>query len=398
MANTSCSFPSINDLLAQAEAGQANITTVVSTCAGICSMAWGAGNPDLSGVGLIICYVFQAVLTVLFGPLFCVLYGCFRHAFTEDTKRNLGNLHDTFLDAIAQFSVPVAAATVIRLHQNPPFYEEAFIHSLTTMQFLSLLATVVTAGIFGGSDRPKSPMRIIVIFLYGLFNFAFYMGVIGELRTSAAWWEGLNELGDACQAHGTLLPKLEAIKKLRWLLPHGHWSLNKNDFSGSENLAKFKMALAISGFILAGNICLLMVIPVIWLLWRTFAGHSIPMIGVISLGLSIGMLYELVRMEQTRTFIQDITGSDFADNQWGLGQIVSLFLWVPICVQAIYWLLVSINLIQLLDDGMAILSRWMGRLNHRLDTMAGTLPRTAETAVEEADEEKTDDKKTDVEG
>ncbi|KZP25982.1 hypothetical protein FIBSPDRAFT_1041064 [Athelia psychrophila] len=341
MANTSCAFPSINDLLAQAEAGQANITTVVSTCAGICSMAWGAGNPDLSGVGLIICYVFQAVLTVLFGPLFCVFYQCLHKNLAAKTDKNLGALHDAFLDAIAQFSVPVAVATVIRFRQNPPFYEIVFMQSLVTMQFLSLLATAVAAGIF---DERKSPTRITVICVYGLVDFGFYMGLLGGLRTSVARWDAINELGDACQAYGTILPGFQAIKKLRWLLPHVNWGDDSfsDSFSFTESandMAEDKMAGIIIGFILAGIICLGIVVGVGWLLWEMFRRKYIPPIGLVSLGLSIGMLVELARMEQARTVMQNITGSDFADNEWGFGQIVSLFLWVPMCAQAMYCLL-----------------------------------------------------------
>ncbi|KZP20595.1 hypothetical protein FIBSPDRAFT_537696 [Athelia psychrophila] len=351
MANTSCSsgFPSINDLLVQAEAGQVNITAVVSTCQEICTMAWGAGNPDLSGIGLIICYVFQAVLTVLFGPLFCVFYYHFHDDLADGTKTKLGEkleeLHDTFLDTIAQFSVPVAVAAVIRLHQDPPFYEIDFMHSLTTMQFLSLLATAVTAGIFGRSDKYKSPMRIIVICIYGLFDFGFYMGLVGGLRTSAARWEAINELGHACQEYGTLLPGFEAIKKLRWLLPHVNWDFSVKDyfknffkFDGAKELAEFKMVLTIIGFVLAGIVCLVIVVGVVLLLGSRFAEKCIPTIGLMSLGLSIGALVELARMMQTRTFMQVITGPDFADNDWGFGQVVSLFLWVPMCAEALYFL------------------------------------------------------------
>ncbi|KZP25975.1 hypothetical protein FIBSPDRAFT_928940 [Athelia psychrophila] len=425
MANASCSsgFPSINDLLVQAEAGQVNITTVVSTCQEICTMAWGAGNPDLSGIGLIICYVLQTVLAFLLGPLFCMFY----FSFAGETQKNLEELHDTFLDTIAQFSIPVAVATVIRLHQNPPFYEIDFMHSLATMQFLSLLATAVTAGIF---DEGQSAIRIIVVCIYGLFNFGFYMGLIGGLRTSAARWEAINELGDACQAYGTLLPGFQAIKKLPGLLPYVNWGADfrqsfKDAFNfkkmfdfkdmfklDAKELAEFKAVLIIFGMIMAACVCLVIVSGVGWLLWNIFGiwerAERVGPIGLMSLGLSIGTLVELVRMEQIRTIMQHIAGPDFADNQWGFGQIVSLFLWVPVCTQAIYCLLVSFKetgpmktLIQGLNDIIATLSGPMEWLIQCVDAIIGPLllktPKTdAENPVgEKADVEKADDMKTD---
>ncbi|KZP20587.1 hypothetical protein FIBSPDRAFT_1044839 [Athelia psychrophila] len=427
MANMSCSFefPSINDLLAQAEAGQANITTVVSTCEGICSMAWGAGNPDLSGIGLIICYVLQAVLTVLFGPLFCVFYYHFHDDLADGTKTKLGEkleeLHDTFLDTIAQFSIPVAVATVIRFHQNPPFYEIDFMHSLTTMQLLSLLATAVTAGIFGPSDNYKSTIRIIVICIYGLFDFGFYMGLVGGLRTSAARWEAINELGNACQAYGTLLPGFEAIQKLRSLLPHAnwHWSLNVKEFfeelflgftfkSETGGGARTKALFIIIALIVAALVSLAIVVGVMWLLWNIFREWEgiacIGPIGLMSLGLSIGTLVELVRMQQTRTIMQHIAGPDFADNQWGFGQVVSLFLWVPVCAQAIYYcLFVPIietgpmqRLIQPLKARIATLFGPMQWLIRRLDAIINTLSGQMDRLIQRPNATTVDDKKPDV--
>jgi hypothetical protein len=47
-----CNFTSINQFLAASEAGGINITLAVQNCSGICSQAWGNGNPDLSGIGV----------------------------------------------------------------------------------------------------------------------------------------------------------------------------------------------------------------------------------------------------------------------------------------------------------------------------------------------------------
>jgi len=48
----SCSFSSIYQVLAKADQGILNITQVVQSCQNICSLAWGVGNPDLSGIGV----------------------------------------------------------------------------------------------------------------------------------------------------------------------------------------------------------------------------------------------------------------------------------------------------------------------------------------------------------
>lgn len=47
-----CNFTSISQVLASTTDPNANLTDLVKPCGNICSLAWGAGNPDLSGVGV----------------------------------------------------------------------------------------------------------------------------------------------------------------------------------------------------------------------------------------------------------------------------------------------------------------------------------------------------------
>ena len=64
---------------------------------------------------------------------------------------------------LPQFTIPVAIATVTRFRQHAPIYEIAFLRSLTTIQFLSLLSTAVTAGMF---EKRKGALRIAIVVLY----------------------------------------------------------------------------------------------------------------------------------------------------------------------------------------------------------------------------------------
>ena len=47
-----CSFASITSVISQADNGNLNISQLVDSCPQICSLAWGTGNPDLSGIGV----------------------------------------------------------------------------------------------------------------------------------------------------------------------------------------------------------------------------------------------------------------------------------------------------------------------------------------------------------
>src|SRR5260221_10719322 len=89
--------------------------------------------------------------------------------------------------------------------------------------------------------------------------------------------------------------------------------------------------VGIAGLILAG-IILYFGVP-LFLRGRKARILVIPM----SLAFTIGMLVELVEMERTRDTMKEITGPDFQDNQWGFGQVIALGLWVPLCIQILYY-------------------------------------------------------------
>jgi hypothetical protein len=43
---------SLTDLLTQAKDGVLNIENEIQRCPAVCEVAWGPGNPDLSGIGV----------------------------------------------------------------------------------------------------------------------------------------------------------------------------------------------------------------------------------------------------------------------------------------------------------------------------------------------------------
>lgn len=347
MANsTSCNFSSITEVIAQADAGKLNITTIVASCQGICTLAWGTGNPDLSGIGINISYIFQAVLTFIFGPLFCLIFKYWENGepgddelwefrapksrFKERTQKNLEDLQDTFMDVCAQFSITVAVAAVVRFRQHAPFYETAFLRSLTTMQLLSLLSSAVITGI---PRKRKDWERITVICLYGIIDFAFYMGLIGGLVASQASWETISELSDSCAEYGKIVPGYEHIPKAHVHLPH----LSAKQIFLGRSGASWRFNMIIFGLSLAGAAAFVVAACIIFCVGYLLTRKNGPILGTMSLAFAIGTIVELVEMERTRGVMKEVTGPDFEDNQWGFGQVIALLLWVPLCVQVIYY-------------------------------------------------------------
>ena len=338
MSNSTCNISSMNDLLNQAQAGRLNITTVVTSCPDICALAWGSGNPDLSGIGANVSYILQAVLTFLCGPVLCLVYEQrTRWKFSDHVQKHISTLHNSFLDISAQFSIPVAIASVIRYYQQAPFYELAFLRTLTTMQFLSLLATSVTTGLFE-DDYHRRPKRVVIIVLYGLLEFGFYMGLIGSLVASQVTWETVSELSEACKTYGKIFPWIKHLSPPSKIhLPHLP--------TKSNDLKTWKVHLVYSLVAIGGLVGLVLAFFVIRFTIRTL-GRILrgrkdwrPFIIPMSSAFTIAMIVEVVEMERLRDVMKTITGADFQDNQWGFGQVIALFLWVPLCSQIAYYIL-----------------------------------------------------------
>ena len=341
MSNSSCAADSISidNLLAQAVKSGLNLTTTVTDCPEVCSLAWGNGNPDLSGIGANISYIFQAVLSIICGPLVCFIYerrG--QWTFHKSTQKRLSALHDSFLDISAQFSIPVAIAAIIRIKQNAPFYELAFLRPLTTMQFLSLLSTSVTVGLFERPNR-RGLQRIFIIVLYGFLEFGFYMGLVGSLTANSASWKALTELSDACNTYGQIFPWIKEIPPpVKIHLP----KITAKDYFNPASKKGWQFSLILTGFIFAGILGLSIAIAILYLgvpfVFQVLRGKESRFLVILaSLAFVIGMLVELAEMERTRNIMKEITGANFQDNQWGFGQVIALFLWMPLCIQLVYY-------------------------------------------------------------
>ena len=341
MSNSTCisNNTSIDELLAEAIRNNLNMTSTVVTCPQVCSLAWGNGNPDLSGIGANISYIFQAVLSILCGPVLCLIYELRdKWSFNKRSQKRLASLHDAFLNISAQFSISVAIAAVIRVRQRAPFYELAFLRPLTTMQFLSLLSTSITVGLFEDPYR-RGAQPIFIVVLYGFLEFGFYMGFIGSLIANSSSWAVMTELSGACKNYGHIFPWIKYIP------PPGKINLPKisaKEYFNPFSKKGWRYSMTIWGLVMAGIAALVIAILILYfgipVVFKVLRGRKARFLVIpMSLAFIIGMLVELAEMERTRSAMKEITGSDFQDNQWGFGQVIALFLWMPLCIQMVYY-------------------------------------------------------------
>jgi hypothetical protein len=239
--------------------------------------------------------------------------------------------------------ITVAIAAVIRIKQSALFYKLTFLRHLTTMQFLSLLSTSVAVGLF---ERPyrRGIQRILIVTLYGILEFGFYMGLVGSLIASNVSWMAITNLSNAWNSYGRIFPW---TKHVHFPPPR---KINLPKISAKEYFNPFskkgwKFSLIIFRLVIAGTVGLILAGLVItalcygiYGLFHVLRGKTARFLVVlISLGLTIGMLVELAAMERTRNIMTETTGADFQDNQWGFGQVIALFLWMPLCIQLVYY-------------------------------------------------------------
>ncbi|KAI9769492.1 MAG: hypothetical protein M1840_003969 [Geoglossum simile] len=284
------------------------------------------------------------VLTMLFSPLLAGAYAFW--GIRHRQSRPLGplkKLQDTFLDTTAQFSIPVAVAAVVRLTQDPPFFEVAFLQSLLTMQFLGLLSATIAAVAI--RPKPIKWQRYLVILLYVVLEFSIFMGVLGRLTTSKTSWTTIQELTAACRDYGSIRSGFIYLAKNK--SPPIHIQLGTMKFWTSaywkSSKEKAKGQAIITGFVIAGIVGLLIlvfILNMIAMIIGFLARHPRALAAVLaamSLAFGLGSIVCLGQLEQKRNIMKAVTGVEFLDDQWGFGQVMAVFLWAPLLVQAVYY-------------------------------------------------------------
>lgn len=293
-------------------------------------------------------------MTVVFGPLFVAIYAYLYKSPKSRARQvsprppasspgpvgtvtihdRLVGLQQSFIDANAGFAIPVAVAAIVRIkQQHVPFYELAFLEPLLTMQFLSLLSISLAHAVVGSKGSARSPARVTVMVVCCLAEFALYMGLVGSLRTSETTWAAIQELGSACSSYGAVLPGFEYFEGQ---LPTDAVPDLPSPFPQFLNTEGWKKGLAIFGLSLAGIAGLAVLAAIVLVLGLLIVEEREPVtVGLLSLGLSIGSLYCAVQMSRKRDAMRIISGGEFQDNEWGFGQVIAIFLWVPLLLHAL---------------------------------------------------------------
>ncbi|KAH6690198.1 hypothetical protein BKA61DRAFT_625790 [Leptodontidium sp. MPI-SDFR-AT-0119] len=382
------SFDSLTTMILAVSVSQINVTAQIQSCPGLCALAWGNGNPDFSGVGANLSWIFQAILTILLGPLLSICL--FLEALCPGGREGprIEAVHKDFLMASALVTIPVTFASTIYLRRVTFLFEVTYLYYLNAMQFLSLFSTALSGYIFNAWDyryscdgyemtekESRRSRRLKWAGAGSILALIFFLSVTVYINNSRLSFAFLPELERSCQAYSSIIPKMPKHVEtppanIGWFIKTIQWFWGDPNDPTPMNFTSFlKMYVGIILCILivgvGGLLLVIYVIPItVFLVFRVLYDaikacifqpkETLGMVGdavkryseihplamaVPPLGFSIGMIYCLAQMQFDRNEMKAVLGRDYVDSQWGFGQIISLFLWAQVLYGVCGWIL-----------------------------------------------------------
>ena len=320
----------------------------------------------------IIAYAFQLVLTMLFGvPLFVGFF-----FLKKKHWKSLTGLLDRFIFAQMLIALPTALACFVRIQQLPDIFEFKIIQGLVLIQAASTsMSLSVCVGVClilcpGGSLVPRSFRR-------------------ANWRTSSWWvfacrflprWPRPREggiLGIIYKSQPALRQKLSSVRRAMRRTSESWNTTDSPDHPVPEPCHRLERT-ALIGFLHIAFICLsvtislkitfeIMLLPCndyalytnLILLFgvigpaaiimhvrdqkrrdaRKMQGAGVMFIIIIGLALCQGFqIFGFVVLLVIRAQLSAATGDDYEDNQWGYGQILAVFVWLPTIIDLMRWI------------------------------------------------------------
>ncbi|KAK1827625.1 hypothetical protein QBC39DRAFT_168739 [Podospora conica] len=303
-------------------ARQLNVTYELLRCPQMCADAWGQSNPDFSGIGMNISYIFQAVLTILLGPCLYAVYGF----LPNKSQAKIRAIHLEFFVTTLVLWVSITVATFLYRYSifDKQILEFPFLHYLNAMQLLAFL-TVSSTVFLLDYDAFDLIIVFIVIFVSHIvifiLTFLFPMpptsfAFLGLLLTCTNYGTGISESTATAELERSL--DLARTYEAEWFMPE-------------ESIVTYSIVYTVVFFIL--------------LLVLTFGTRLPPRLryhkqlnALFPVGTSAGMIGFLVRMERSRSVLRKLSGSEYTSDEWGFGQIVVIFLWALTTVRLVKFL------------------------------------------------------------
>lgn len=272
---------------------------------------------------MVISWRLQAVLAILLGP--CLLAG---YGFLNDFFRAvLRTVHFEFVAATSLLSISFSTATILYLILHKVFFEYSFLYYLATVQFYTLFT-----GWLAGRTFHSKHVRWWSIG-YVLCGFTMYVVTISLIFASVVVDSSIPipEFLLACIDYDTGTPT--SVPEL---------ARNSNlirDYKGD-----WVMTVRSAKGIVSCVFTVLWVPAAVILFSRAYGWRfSQQLHTLIASSAVVVLVVSLVRMEQNRSMVRTLAGKDFTGDEWGFGQFLPIFIWLPILLRVFFSFLGYVN-------------------------------------------------------
>ncbi|KAI9783660.1 MAG: hypothetical protein M1839_003508 [Geoglossum umbratile] len=294
-----CLFTTREDVFQAMQKAGSGAEGIANLCPNVCTLAYGNGNPDLSGQGMMSCYVLDVALSLLCGPAYSIALWYYRRRNANFTDKL--EVQRLFFEAQGLFTVPVLVASVVRIEQSPPMFEIAFLQRLNLTVAFSLYATFWSL-CYLASDHKWS------IVIYTCSVVALQMTIFARSGSQKAIPTEARQLIDYCTKYSGTEPQ----------------------YAGQDWKLQVGIGCATIGFGVA--------IPAISYIYYNFQpGEKTiewrPVFQMYSICCAGMALFSATQLFAVRESMKSATGSAFTDDQWGFGQVAAVFMWIGWAIQ-----------------------------------------------------------------
>ncbi|KAK3331273.1 hypothetical protein B0H66DRAFT_546193 [Apodospora peruviana] len=382
-----CAFKSRGSMIEQLEHSweSYNVSLLVETCDSVCLLVYGTGNPDISGVGVMISYLIQGVMTTILGPVLASIL-LLRDARRLDLPDStFFGLHDVTMtaqwsprlaavielanrnhEANALLGVSVMVASAMRIAQHlAPMAELSFVRTLTSYQvYVGGVSLITTAFVFPSLTSSSTPTRVPAPGPLAPPRQLAFASHYPLLPANILWAVEYMSQIPSSQAH-VLGEVTRACERAR------HYPRVKieSNIAGNMGVAMLAvmvgsaviMALGLLAFIFFMDQVIMLLTLVgmplrtvmrlvrallkVWVaLCRKLHVRPRRFAGFVLLSLVTGMMTMsfavlLIVLEWERLLLQQATREAYQDSEWGFGQVVAILLWLPLAEEstAIVW-------------------------------------------------------------
>lgn len=266
-----------------------------------------------------ICWRIQAFLMLLFGP--CLFAGYIFLPKRLQAKQ-VRDIQFELLVGSSVLSVSVLTATAIYLFSTDQPFEQTFLYHLSTMQFFALFT--IWSTVISNYSRTDGRTWWYKIFYLIIAAAAFFHNFLIIMLVHISLHPAIPYFLIACINNvDTGLPTSPPEYVIRAY--KGDWIMTARSTTSNITFVLTIFSIPITGFLLLSGK---------FFAWRCH--QQLHML--ITSGSAVAMVVFMVRMDLNRSMMRSLVGEDYIGDEWGFGQILAIFIWIPILFRLVVFL------------------------------------------------------------